>query len=228
MILATTKMDKIKKSELEKMYNLYGDTGKKLEQKIIQSLSARYFCHIICQNNIKCSKDGFVKFEDLDLLSQDDFFIEKNISGETYIKNKDLYLSLSHSDAGVLAGVSSSKIGADIQKIKSYNEKIAKRYFSNQEIEYILNSEDINKTFSLVWSFKESLFKSGYVPKKDFWKNSKDERYSFIENNDIKQTIKLPINNENNNRNLFVFARFCENFVITGICDKKEVILLVI
>lgn len=228
MILATTDMNKIKKTELEKMFAVYGNLDKKLDEKILQSLGARYFCHIICQNNIKCNVNGFVSFEDLEEVKNLDGIVKKDKDGKTFLNNKKLFVILSHSDTGVLAGVSSSKIGADIQKIKPYNEKIAKRYFSENEINYIKSSKNIDETFSLVWSFKESVFKSGYFPQKDFWKNSNNEKYSLFDNQGIKQILNLSVSNKNYPIKLCIFTRICGNFVITGICAKKEVILLVI
>lgn len=228
MILATTDINKINKTEIQKLYSIYGNIDKKLDEKIIQSLCARYFCHIICENSIKFTVEEIIYLKDLIPIKNIKKLVEKNNDGTPSLINKNLFISLSHSNIGALAAVSSAKIGADIQKIKSYNEKIAKRYFSNNEIDYINNSKNKDEVFSLIWSFKESLFKSGYISKQNFWQNSSKDEFSLFDKNGQKKTLRLFALEENLDTNVFIITKIYSDFVITAICNKKEAILLAI
>lgn len=228
MILATTDINKINKTEIQKLYSIYGNIDKKLDEKIIQSLCARYFCHIICENSIKFTVEEIIYLKDLSPIKNIKKLVEKNNDGTPSLINKNLFISLSHSDIGVLAAVSSAKIGADIQKIRSYNPKIAKRYFSNNEIDYINNSKNKDEAFSLIWSFKESLFKSGYTSKDNFWQNSSKDEFSLFDKNEQRETLKLLTLKENSDTKVYIVTKIYSDFVITGICNKKEAILLAI
>lgn len=228
MILATTDINKINQTEIEKLYSIYGNMDKKLDEKIKQSLCARYFCHIICENSIKFSVDEMVDLKDIEPLKSNDKLVIKNNDGTISLTNKNFYISLSHSDIGVLAAVSTHKIGADIQKVKSYNEKIANRYFSKNEIYYINNSKNKDEAFSLIWSFKESIYKSGYVLQKKFWQNSSKDEFSLFDKNKQKKTLRFSSLEENSDTNVCIVTKIYNDFVITGICNKKEAILLAI
>lgn len=112
--------------------------------------------------------------------------------GKPYFKNRpDLFFSLSHSGSYAMAAVSDKEIGCDIQQIKKIDLKISKRFFTEYENDYIKNTLD----FFRVWTLKESFIKlvgTGLsIPLNSFCvENLRDKpyvdyngsRYVFIEN----------------------------------------------
>ncbi|MEE1085749.1 MAG: 4'-phosphopantetheinyl transferase superfamily protein [Schaedlerella sp.] len=72
-----------------------------------------------------------------------------------------LYFNLSHSDTICLCVVSEKKVGCDIEKIKTAPQKLAKRFFHKNEIQYLetLDSKEQNLTFYRLWTIKESYLK---------------------------------------------------------------------
>lgn len=84
--------------------------------------------------------------------------LEKNLLGAPKnIANKNLFVSLSHSDGILAAAFSEKKIGIDIQKINQKTLSITKRFFNESDNNSILENEI--KNANLVWSIKESAYK---------------------------------------------------------------------
>lgn len=87
------------------------------------------------------------------------FELKTNEAGKPYIPDCDLFFSLSHSGNYVLCAISDASVGADIQKIETGRLKIAERFFTSAENEYIIKSEDKDFAFTKLWSLKESYLK---------------------------------------------------------------------
>lgn len=68
------------------------------------------------------------------------------------------FISVSHTNNYVCAGVSFSPVGVDIEQIKKYDEKIAKRCFSKSENRYIKRKNSEFRFFKL-WTLKEAIIK---------------------------------------------------------------------
>lgn len=84
-----------------------------------------------------------------------------NESGKPYLKDKNLYFSLSHSNGIVALTVSKEEVGLDIELIKPVKEALAKRIMTTEEYN-IYNSLDKNKKityFYEVWTSKEAYVK---------------------------------------------------------------------
>ena len=84
-----------------------------------------------------------------------------NESGKPYLKDKNLYFSLSHSNGIVALTVSKEEIGLDIELIKPVKDALAKRIMTTEEYN-IYNSLDKNKKityFYEVWTSKEAYVK---------------------------------------------------------------------
>jgi 4'-phosphopantetheinyl transferase len=89
-------------------------------------------------------------------LSEKDMEYSLNEYGKPYFSNhSEIYFNLSHSGDYVLVVLSSDEVGCDIQQITNVNLKIADRFFTAKEREYIKN---INGFFR-VWALKESFIK---------------------------------------------------------------------
>lgn len=84
--------------------------------------------------------------------------IVKNDYGKPYFDNSNIYFNISNSGLVTVAVVADKEIGIDIQKIK-YNEAIVNRTFTESEKQYLKNSDDKEKSFTLIWTMKESYVK---------------------------------------------------------------------
>ena len=84
-------------------------------------------------------------------------------NGRPFLKNRpDIYFSVSHSGTKAVAAFSDAEIGADIEKIKNADLKIAKRFFDEKEYDYlnsITDSEKQTAEFYRLWTMKESYMK---------------------------------------------------------------------
>lgn len=96
-----------------------------------------------------------------------EYDFEKEIAiskaGKPYFKNcSSLHFSLSHSENIALCAVSTCEIGADVQKLSEFNEKICHKYFSNEENDYVQGGNSLKekkKRFAMVWALKEAYVK---------------------------------------------------------------------
>lgn len=69
----------------------------------------------------------------------------------------DLHINLSHSGNYAVCAVADCEVGIDIQQLRRANFRIAERYFTKDECEYIGSSE---ARFFELWSKKESRVKA--------------------------------------------------------------------
>lgn len=70
--------------------------------------------------------------------------------------------NLSHSGTKVMCVMSEYEVGCDVEQIRKVNMKIAKRYFSDAEYAFIMNSQTEGKkmdAFYRIWTLKESYIK---------------------------------------------------------------------
>lgn len=80
-----------------------------------------------------------------------------------YLKDSDIYFSISHSEDYAICAVSDAEIGCDIEKIKDVDLKIAEKFFTPSEYESILKEPDENgrqDMFFRCWTLKESFMKA--------------------------------------------------------------------
>ncbi len=133
-------------------------------------------------------KDIGCNFSDKDiLLSQ---------NGKPYIENCKVKFNLSHSGTKVMCAVSENEIGCDVEKVKDIDDKIAKRFFHNEEYDYILSQRGKEKqkdAFFRLWTLKESFLKiTGLgmkLPLSDFSVIINDKEISVrqnLDNNDYR------------------------------------------
>ena len=72
----------------------------------------------------------------------------------------DLFFSVSHSDRCVAIAVDEREVGVDVEKIRTKDiDKLAERFFSQGEREYIAASSDRSIAFTEVWTRKEAYLK---------------------------------------------------------------------
>ena len=87
------------------------------------------------------------------------FEIDINEYGKPKFTNLSLEFNLSHSANFAVCAVSDKEIGVDAQENTSYNQRIAERYYTENEKLSIERAEDKDYEFSRIWSAKESAVK---------------------------------------------------------------------
>ena len=84
-----------------------------------------------------------------------DIKIEYEKSGKPYIFDSSYGISISHSKDMALVAINEDLVGADIEVVRPFNEKLIKTYFSPEEISFI----DSPEKFFTVWTVKEAYLK---------------------------------------------------------------------
>ncbi len=84
-----------------------------------------------------------------------DIKIEYESSGKPYIKDSTFGISISHSKDMALVAINETAVGADIEKIRPFDKRLIKRYFTDSEIAFI----DSDEKFFTVWTVKEAFLK---------------------------------------------------------------------
>ena len=87
----------------------------------------------------------------------------ENGSGKPFFKNApELFFNISHSGEKLMLCFSTSEIGCDIEKIKSANTDVARRFFHANEYTALMEMKDENardEFFCRLWTLKESYIK---------------------------------------------------------------------
>ncbi len=94
-------------------------------------------------------------------LHNSDIVFNTNKYGKPYLKdNPDFHFNFSHTRNAIMVAFSDNEIGVDIERIRPCDLKIAKRFFTPDETEYIQESCDIDKAFYEIWTKKEAYIKN--------------------------------------------------------------------
>lgn len=90
--------------------------------------------------------------------------LELNQNGKPYLKGyPNFYFNISHSKDAVAVAFGNSEMGVDIEKVRPVNQKVAKRFFTENERAKIKSPTD----FFTVWTQKESIIKKDGKALKD-------------------------------------------------------------
>lgn len=106
--------------------------------------------------------------------------------GKPYISEyPDIYFNISHTHNIIAIGFSYNPVGIDIEKKNNKSMDIAKRFFTQNEYEYIrCNKKNQNDAFLEIWTKKESYIKCSGIglrmPLKDFCVMDKQLNDKFI------------------------------------------------
>ena len=93
-------------------------------------------------------------------LKNQDIEFETNKYGKPRLKGfSNFHFNVSHTRTAVAAAFSDKEIGVDIEKIVEPNFEIAKRFFTQNENNYIVAQNDSIRAFYEVWTKKESYVK---------------------------------------------------------------------
>lgn len=103
----------------------------------------------------------------LSLLPQNGYeqvFLENGENGKPYLRGRgDICFNLSHSGEYVAAVFDSSAVGIDIEEIRQDGEKVARRFFREEEQRYLAEGRWENcreQKFTELWTRKESYMKA--------------------------------------------------------------------
>lgn len=92
-----------------------------------------------------------------------DATLETAPNGRPYLKNSQLYVSISHCEDTITCAVDTKPIGIDIEKIKPISSAVAKRICTPSEATYLsdtqLNNTEALTRFYEIWTGKEAYFK---------------------------------------------------------------------
>lgn len=75
------------------------------------------------------------------------------------ISDKGLFFNISHSGDFVVTAVSDDEVGCDVQEIRPYNPKVARRHYCPEEMKLIEGSDSRDDGFIRLWALKESILK---------------------------------------------------------------------
>lgn len=90
-------------------------------------------------------------------LNESEMSYSQNEHKKPYFDNKsNLHFNLSHSKDYAAVAVSDNEVGIDIEQKRDVNLKIAKRFFTENECDYIKSTDD----FFRIWVLKESFIKA--------------------------------------------------------------------
>ena len=96
-------------------------------------------------------------------ITLEDITILPDSNGKPYALGIDVFFSISHSEELVICALNESPVGADIEKIKEVKTSLIDFVCSEREKAYVLEnehqSEQVNKRFYEIWTFKEAFIK---------------------------------------------------------------------
>ncbi len=135
--------DELVKAEYEKISSRFISTdGEKLSQRKESLLGKLLLCRTL-------EKSGVKKFQ----------VHYKAGEKPRLICDEALHFNISHSADFVMLAISNYEVGCDIQEIRPYNPKVAKRNYCEKEIALIESNENKDDVFIRLWALKESILK---------------------------------------------------------------------
>lgn len=88
----------------------------------------------------------------------ENYELEYNEYGKPFLKNSNLFFSLSHSNLYSALVICDREVGIDIEKI-IYVDSIFKRYFNDEEKKFVNKSNNRDEAFTKIWTRKEACLK---------------------------------------------------------------------
>lgn len=98
--------------------------------------------------------------QDLDMENGDIRFGTNSYDKPFLLNNQDYHFNTSHTHNMIAVAVSDKPVGVDVEKIREIDFGVAKRFFSENELNYIKESQDQEfKRFFEIWTKKEAYVK---------------------------------------------------------------------
>lgn len=94
-------------------------------------------------------------------VNKDELNIKKNKYGKPYLVDYNfVHFNVTHTKDMIVGAISDNPIGIDIERIKPFNKRIAEKFFTENEQNYIFHKKDNQDIRSLeVWTRKEAYVK---------------------------------------------------------------------
>ena len=108
---------------------------------------------------------------------------KKDECGKPYIPNTGLYLSISHSKAGVACIIAEFPVGIDIEEISRFKPEHARKICTPAELALLEEAEDKQDFLCRLWTLKEANFKAFgefKAPEKHFYSIKRSNTYISI------------------------------------------------
>ena len=87
--------------------------------------------------------------------------INKNEYGKPYIKEyPNIHFNISHCNNLIACSIDNYVNGIDVENIREYDDYVANRICSLEELKNLLNTDNREKLFFCIWTLKESLGKA--------------------------------------------------------------------
>ena len=119
-----------------------------------------------------------------------DYKILRSKKGKPYLKDNEVYFSISHTKDTAAVAFSEKPVGIDVEYLRGYSSA-AKRFFNGDENQYALQS-DLN--FTKIWTLKEAAVKAtgqGMIQAKNInFKFFNDKIITDLPNAKIFQEVK--------------------------------------
>ena len=119
--------------------------------------------HFEVDKKLSLLSDVLVRYVACNLLgvSNVDLLFQKNEYGKPHLVGIDnFHYNISHTRNAFVVGVSKETIGVDIEKIRECEMKIANRFFTTEEVQYIKKGDkEVSKRFYEIWTKKEAYIK---------------------------------------------------------------------
>lgn len=94
-------------------------------------------------------------------VSEESIVFGKNENGKPFAQNLDVQFNISHSEDMVVCVVADNPVGIDVEKIRQIDLKVAKRVYTQDEIDYLYGGDEtaILERFFELWTAKEAYLK---------------------------------------------------------------------
>lgn len=84
--------------------------------------------------------------------------LRENKQGKPYLPQGPCF-NLSHSGKYVILGVSRHELGVDIERIAPFDDRVARRCYTDEELTWLYSQGD-TRAFYMLWTAKESIMKA--------------------------------------------------------------------
>ncbi|MDO8992135.1 MAG: 4'-phosphopantetheinyl transferase superfamily protein [Daejeonella sp.] len=139
-------------------------------------------------------------------------------SGKPYLSNFPHHISLSHSYDYAAVMVSKSKaVGIDIELVKDKIERIAHKFLSKEELDFIQDKDRIDQLY-VTWCAKEAIYKLHGKRNISFLEHIKLEPFEY----EGSGSFDAMLNTGNRHRQFKVYYEKFDGYMIGFVADDNE------
>lgn len=147
------KLNMLHQSRAEKLnaFKMQADKVRGLGAGLLLQKGLEEYLDLVNEKTLRCDEEGRPVIE-----------YSYGPQGKPYLKEyPDVYFSLSHSGNMVALALSDAEVGIDVQEMRGYNEKIARRFYHAKEVQMLEQTADDKKEayFYKIWCMKEAYIK---------------------------------------------------------------------